>query len=66
MITKITDKQQPSVDRWLSFGDIITITNEPGPGIESHFARLKGELLYTEKERGGRKVENGVVALVRR
>ena len=37
------------MDRWLSFGDITTIANEPGPGIEPHFARLKWGILCTEK-----------------
>ena len=51
--TKVADKsgkpkkgpfQEPSVDRWLSFGGITIITNEPRSGIEPHFARLNGEL----------------------
>ena len=39
------DKQQPSVDRYLSFGGIAIMTNEPISEIEPHFARLYGELL---------------------
>ena len=43
--------------RWLSFGGITTITNELGPGIEPHFARI------TVHRKGGerRKVDNCVV-----
>ena len=59
------------MDRWLSFGGIVIITNEPGPGIEPHFKRLNGELLCTEKgEREGRwtivLLTQGLYALARR
>ena len=40
----------------MSFGGITTITNEPGPGIEAHVARLNEQLLCTEK---GREKEGG-------
>ena len=59
------------MDRWLSFGGITIITNEPGPGIEPHFARLNVKLLCTEKgEREGRWTivffTKGLYALARR
>ena len=44
MIAKII-----SVDRRLSFGGITIMANEPRSGVETHFARLNGELLQMEK-----------------
>ena len=49
LIAKFPDKQHSSVDRWLSFGGITIITNEPGPGIELHFARLNLEIIVHRK-----------------
>ena len=49
--TEFPDKQQPSMDRWLSFGGITTITNEPGPGIEPHFAKIMGNYCAQKRRR---------------
>ena len=59
------------MEKWLSFGGITTITNELGPRIGPHFARLNGELLCTEKgEREGRwsivLLTKGIYALARK
>ena len=47
-----------SVDRWMSSGDLTTITNDPGPGIEPHSARLNGGNFFAQKRWGKKKVGN--------
>ena len=48
------------MDRWLNFGGITILTNEPTSGIEPHFTRINGELLQIEKGEKG-KMNNYVV-----
>ena len=61
LTTESPDKLQPSVDRWLSFGGITTITNERGPGIELCSDKVKWGIIVHRKKGERRKVDNYVV-----